>query len=51
MRNKQRGGNYSEGKSGSWLWCSPDGKYIIKTMTNGEAAVLNSIISDYFHVH
>jgi len=42
-------GNYSEGKSGSFMWYSPDGKYIIKTLTTPEMKVLKTIVHSYYN--
>jgi hypothetical protein len=41
---------FSEGKSGSFMWFSPDNKYIIKTSNKSEANALKEIIIGYVKV-
>lgn len=43
-------GNFSKAKSGSFMWYSPDRKYIVKTMENHEAQTLKRMLKSYYHV-
>jgi 1-phosphatidylinositol-4-phosphate 5-kinase len=50
MKQNRSKGKFSDGRSGSFMWFSPDNKYIIKTITEEEADVIKEIIQGYYDV-